>query len=91
MLLTDNSAVTYWLTKKNLPKREPRWIDFLAEFDCVVRHVPGSANVADSLSQLPDMEANAIEFTLNVDPNLLHDISASYTEDKDLQVILNRL
>ena len=90
-LLTDNSAVTYLLTKKNLSKCEARWIDFLAEFDYVVHHVPGSANVADSLSRLPDVEANTIEFTLRVNPTLLQDISDFYTKDGDTQVILKRL
>ena len=32
-LVADNLGVTYLQTKKNLTKREARWVEFLANFD----------------------------------------------------------
>ena len=49
-LVTDNLGVTYLQTKKNLEKREARWVEFLADFDVTLVHRPGKENIADPLS-----------------------------------------
>ena len=46
-LVTDNRAVTYLLSKKQLSGREARWLDLLAEFDMTISHKPGRENIAD--------------------------------------------
>ena len=40
-IVTDNRAVTYLRTKKDLTTREARWIDLLADFDFSITHRPG--------------------------------------------------
>ena len=51
-LVTDNLGVTYLQTKKNLTKREARWVEFLADFDVTLVHRPGKENIADPLSRV---------------------------------------
>ena len=50
-LVTDNRAVTYLLSKKQLSGREARWLDLLAEFDMTISHKPGRENIADPISR----------------------------------------
>ena len=49
-LVTDNLGVTYLQSKKNLTKREARWVEFLADFDVTLVHQQGKVNIADPLS-----------------------------------------
>ena len=49
-IVTDNRAVTYLRRKKDLTRREARWIDLLADFDFSITNRPGWENLADSLS-----------------------------------------
>ena len=60
-IVTDNRADTYLRTKKNLTRREARWIDLLPDFDFSITHRPGRENLADSLSRRPDLEVFAFE------------------------------
>ena len=101
-LITDNMAVTYLRTKPNLTKREARWIEFLADYDFSVHHKPGRENVADPLSRRPDdaevnrsnmpvAMVNAIEYSLELNPEISREISAGYGRDKDLAPIIRRL
>ena len=53
-LVTDNQAVTYLFFKKDVSKREARWLDFLANFDICLVHRSGKLNQADPLSRRPD-------------------------------------
>ena len=53
-LVTDNQGVVYLNSKKNLTKREARWIEFLADYDVEIVHRPGKENMADPLSRITD-------------------------------------
>ena len=47
---TDNQAVTWLLSKKDLSSLHARWLDYLAEFIFKVVHVPGQHNPTDPLT-----------------------------------------
>ena len=49
-VVTDNQAVTYLLSKKQLSSRETRWLDLLADFDMTISHKPSRGNIADAIS-----------------------------------------
>ena len=48
-VFTDNQAVTYLLSKKQLSSRQARWLDLLADFDMTISHKPGHENIADAI------------------------------------------
>ena len=52
-IVTDNRAVTNLRRKKDLTRREARWIDLVADFDFSITHRPGRENLVDSLSRRP--------------------------------------
>ena len=89
--MTDNRAVTYLRTKKDLTRREARWIDLLADFDFSITHRPGRENLADSLSRRPDLEAFAIEGQCVLHSEEEHDIRSDYEADRRAQAIIGRL
>ena len=105
-LMTDNMGVVYLRTKPTLTKREARWVEFLADYDFTVFHKPGKKNIADPLSRRPDLfsdseiggssyppniQLNAIEHTLEINPDLAQLIVSGYKCDKDLAPIIRRL
>ena len=48
---TDNVAISYFQTQKNLSPKQARWQDFLADFDYTLEYKPGVANhIVDALS-----------------------------------------
>ena len=89
--MTDNQAVTYLRTKKDLTWREARWIDLLADFHFSITHRPGRENLADSLSRRPDLEAFAIEGQGVLHSEEEHDIRSDYEADRQAQAIIGRL
>jgi len=49
---TDNVANIFFRTQKKLSQRQARWQEFLAEYDFIWEHKPGSHNqVADALNR----------------------------------------
>ena len=50
-ICTDNQAVTWLRSKKDLSRLHARWLDNLAEFSFDVVHVPGHHNPADQLTR----------------------------------------
>ena len=53
-ILTDNRAITYCQTQKEMSKRMTRWTEFLQEYTFEFKHQSGKNNVvADSLSRAP--------------------------------------
>ena len=53
-LVTDNQDVMYLNSKKNLMKREARWIEFFADYDVEIVHRPEKENMAHPLSRITD-------------------------------------
>ena len=55
-ILTDNRALVYLQTQKELSGRQVRWAEVMAQFDLTIEYRPGKDNkVADALSRRADL------------------------------------
>jgi len=61
VLRTDHDSIKYVKTQSELKGgRMARWMEYMAEFDYTIEHVPGTSNVvADPLSRREDLKAVA--------------------------------
>ena len=58
VILTDNHALQYLDTQKELSARQARWTEVMAQFRYTIRYKPGKDNkVADALSRRADHQA----------------------------------
>jgi hypothetical protein len=77
---TDNVANTFFRTQKKLSQRQARWQEFLAEYDFVWEHKPGSHNqVADALSRC-EVIATVLAI-VQVESNMLGRLRQAAEED----------
>nr|GEW48920.1 retrovirus-related Pol polyprotein from transposon 17.6 [Tanacetum cinerariifolium] len=52
IVFTDHKSLQHVLNQKELNKRQRRWFELLADYDCEIRYHPGKENVvADTLSR----------------------------------------
>ncbi|GIL67083.1 hypothetical protein Vafri_20518, partial [Volvox africanus] len=56
-LKTDHKPLTFLQSVPTLNRRQARWMEFLARFDCVWEHIAGRINIADALSRHPSLHA----------------------------------
>ena len=50
-IFTDHKSLKYLFTQKELNLRQRRWMELLKDYDCIIDHHPGKANVVvDALS-----------------------------------------
>ena len=56
-LKTDHKPLTFLQSVPTLNRRQARWLEFLARFDCTWEHISGSINIADALSRHPSLHA----------------------------------
>jgi transposase InsO family protein len=87
-VLTDHKPLTYWMTQKNLSRRQARWLDLLAEFNFKIDYIPGIVNrAADGLSRYPHwhLEPAAIQVSeisiSNWEKKMLDLLKTSYSND----------
>jgi transposase InsO family protein len=86
-VVTDNRAVSSFLTQPQLSRRQARWLQLLAEYNFVFRHLPGAANlVADALSRRPDLRLTAISEV--VMPDVLGRIRDAAQRDVTCRTVL---
>ena len=90
-IVMDNMGVTYLKCKKNLSKREARWMEFLSDFEFTTVHRPGSQNVADSLSRRPDMELCELETSWKLSEEEQLDVRSLMQKDREVKYIRKRL
>ncbi|GIL51403.1 hypothetical protein Vafri_7303, partial [Volvox africanus] len=88
-LKTDHKPLTFLQSVPTLNRRQARWMEFLARFDCVWEHIAGRINIADALSRHPSLHAailvapvlrpRSTETPLSVD--LAERLKAAYASD----------
>ena len=54
LVLTDHENLAHYRHPQKINRRVARYLHTLADFDLELRHIPGSTNKADALSQRPD-------------------------------------
>ena len=80
-VLTDHAPLRHWKTQRILSRRQLRWLDFLADFDFDITHIPGITNTAaDALSRYPFAQVNEV-IAIEVDPRVIDKIKETYTDD----------
>lgn len=82
-VITDNQVVRHFLTKKNLNRREARWLDTLASFNISsVTLQKGKIHVlGDSLSRIPQrLEVSQVELTSGSSSALQTELSDYLTD-----------
>ncbi|KAI3650144.1 hypothetical protein MP228_005001, partial [Amoeboaphelidium protococcarum] len=97
-VLTDHKNLQYFMTTKQLTRRQARWAIFFSEFDFVLTHRPGSLNgKADLLSRRSDyfIQEDKANFLRLLDPSkVVHsnslcvfssDVQANELESNDLE------
>ena len=70
-VITDHNNLRYFMTTKELTRRQARWALKLAEFDFTIYYRAGKLNSADAPSRRPDYE-NASVAVNDVLPTLQH-------------------
>lgn len=59
-VFTDNRALQFLETQKELSGRQVRWAEIMAPFDLSIQYKPGKENrVADALSRRPDLQPSS--------------------------------
>jgi hypothetical protein len=53
-VLSDHANLRYFMTTKELNRRQARWLEMLSAFDFTIEHRPGINNPADAPSRRPD-------------------------------------
>ena len=78
-VVTDNKALSYFLSQTNLPYRLPRWRMYLQSYEFDIIHISGKNNVlADALSRVYEEREASAEMTL-VDPTEKKNIKGPYS------------
>ena len=82
-LRTDNQAVSWLRTKRDINRFMARWLDEIEEFRFDIEHVPGRLNPADPLTRrsFPGAAGTGGGPTAVVDPNLTTAAAAVFIPD----------
>lgn len=83
---TDHASLIHFFKQPNLSPRQARWSEYLSQFDYVLHHVKGVANVvADALSRRPDhLHLNTLS-SLHPSSSFLDTIRKTYMESVEFK------
>ena len=88
-VLMDHAPLRHWKTQRMLSRRQLRWLDFLANFDFDITHIPGITNTAaDALSRYPFAQVNEV-LAVEVDPRVINKIKEAYKDDPFFKPIID--
>jgi hypothetical protein len=87
ILFTDHDSLKHLNSQNKINARHARWMDYLQQFDFVIRHKAGTENkVADTLSRRPHLlhmfSANVAGFD---------SMKTEYTSDEDFGSVWNNI
>ena len=87
IIRSDNSALSYFMTNRNLSRRQARWSAYLSRFDFRIEHIPGKSNKADGLSRRPDYFPDTIDNADQVllPPSLFINALIEFSSSSELQ------
>lgn len=61
-IITDHKALEYFMTTKQLNRRQARWAEYLSRFSFVIKYNPGKNHQkADALTRLPGVRPQNVE------------------------------
>lgn len=84
VVLSDHANLRYFMTTKELTRRQARWAERLAAYDFVIEHRPGAKNPADAPSRRPDYAPAKGEFAKNsLLPVLQEQLRRSLSKDAE--------
>lgn len=63
-VLSDHANLQFFMTTKELNRRQARWAEELSAYDFIIKHRPGKNNPADAPSRRPDYERELEKHTL---------------------------
>ncbi|MCO5608526.1 hypothetical protein L7F22_062737 [Adiantum nelumboides] len=86
-VFTDNQSSRYFLSQKQLSKKQMRWANILSQFHFQIVHVQGQKNVmADALSRKPLVQAISA-----IHHSTFEDMVDQYATDTDFADIFTRI
>lgn len=92
LVLTDHNTLTFFLTQPTLSRRQARWMEYLAEYDCIIKYLPGKSNVvADALSRRPDLLALCTISAVTVHSELKQQLQSAYLQDAEAVQLLSAI
>ena len=90
IICTDNQAVSYFLNKKDLSRKQMAWQSDLSKFDFQLQFRRGKDNeVADALSRLPTSAPTRVE--VKPDKKFLDQVRTLYKDNDDYALIWSEL